>query len=168
MYSRIKVFGHPVHPMLVSYPIACYLGTLVGFSTYAAIGGRIWLRLAIAMNIAGVGTAVIAAIPGFIDWAFGIPRGTRAKAVGLRHLGFNLFALVLFAVNLIVYASHWNGPFKINAAIPVILTAVGFLSTVAAGFHGWTLVQDHHVGVNLTPEQEAIERSAETTLRRAS
>lgn len=28
MYSKVKVAGHPVHPMLVAFPVACYTGTL--------------------------------------------------------------------------------------------------------------------------------------------
>ena len=36
MYSKIKIFGHPIHPMLVAYPIAFYTSTLVGFIIYGA------------------------------------------------------------------------------------------------------------------------------------
>jgi uncharacterized membrane protein len=38
VYSKIKIAGHPVHPMLVAFPVACYTGTLVGFAVYAANG----------------------------------------------------------------------------------------------------------------------------------
>ena len=52
MYSKIKVAGHPVHPMLVAFPVASYVGTLVGFAVYAANGHQFWLNLAIALSIA--------------------------------------------------------------------------------------------------------------------
>ncbi|MGH3166850.1 MAG: DUF2231 domain-containing protein, partial [Trebonia sp.] len=97
MYSKIKVAGHPVHPMLVAFPVAFYTGTLVGFAVYAANGHLFWLNLAIALSVVGVGGAVLAAGPGLADWAFGIPRDSAAKMVGLAHAGLNVTALGLFA-----------------------------------------------------------------------
>ena len=73
MYSKIKVAGHPVHTMLVAFPVACYTGTFAGFAVYAANGHLFWLNLAIALNVAGVGGAVLAAVPGLADWTLGIP-----------------------------------------------------------------------------------------------
>jgi uncharacterized membrane protein len=156
MYSKVKIAGHPIHPMLVSYPVAGNTGTLVGFSVYAVNGDQFWLNFAIAMNYVAVFGAVLAAIPGFIDWAFGIPRDSSAKRVGLGHLGLNVSSLALFAINLGVYASHWNGPPR-SAGLGVALAAVGVGCTILAGFLGWMLVQDFHVGVNLTPVQETDE-----------
>lgn len=73
MYSKIRMAGHPLHPMLIAFPVACYTGTLAGFAVYGANGHLFWLNLAIALNVVGVGTAVVAAIPGLADWALGIP-----------------------------------------------------------------------------------------------
>ena len=156
MYSKLTIAGHPVHPMLIAFPVACYTGTLVGFATYAAIGHVFWLNLAIALNVVGVGAAVVAAIPGLVDWAFGIPRDSAAKAVGLMHASLNVAALGLFAAALAVYAPDWNGP-AVSATVGVILSALGVVLTVAAGFLGWTLVQDYHVGVRLAPGQQTAE-----------
>src|SRR6185436_4006263 len=75
MYSKAKVLGHPVHPMLVSFPIAFYTATLIAYGVYAATDNRFWFQLGVVANFAGVVTALAAAIPGFIDWAFGIPAG---------------------------------------------------------------------------------------------
>jgi uncharacterized membrane protein len=148
MYSKVRVGGHPVHPMLVAYPIAFYTSTFVGYVVWAITDRPFWFRLALAANIAGVGMALIAAIPGFVDWATGIPRGTRAKAVGLRHMALNLVSLALFAITLGVYASKWNDPGRASAPLAIVLTGLGVLVTLAAGWFGWSLVQDHHVGVN--------------------
>jgi uncharacterized membrane protein len=62
VYSKVKIAGHPVHPMLVAFLVACYTGTLVGFAAYAANGHLFWLNLAIALSVAGTGTAVLAAL----------------------------------------------------------------------------------------------------------
>ncbi|KUJ68265.1 hypothetical protein ACZ90_20295 [Streptomyces albus subsp. albus] len=156
MYSKATVAGHPVHPMLVAYPVAGYTGTLVGFAVYGATGQQFWLNWTIALNIAGVGGALLAALPGFADWAFGIPRTSAAKTVGLAHAGLNVAALGLFGASLGVYASHWDGP-AIGAIPGIVLSAVGVALTIAAGFLGWMLVQDFHVGIRLTDMQERDE-----------
>jgi len=162
MYSKIKIFGHPVHPMTVAFPVAFYTGTLVAFIIYGAGSDMFWLKVAIAANVAGVGMAVLAALPGFVDWAFGIPGGTAAKRTGLIHLGLNVGALALFAITLGVYARYWNGPAE-SAGLGIVLSAIGVGLTILAGFQGWKLVQTHHVGVELTSKQA----EQEPLLRRA-
>ena len=156
MYSKIKIAGHPVHPMLIAFPVTCYTGTLAGFAVYAAIGHLFWLNLAIALSVGGVGGAVLAAIPGLADWAFGIPRDSAAKMIGLAHAGLNVTALGLFAAVIAVYVTSWNGP-AISATPGIVLSAIGVAVTIAAGFLGWTLVQDYHVGIRLAPGQELAE-----------
>ncbi len=54
------------------------------------------------------------------------------------------------------YVTDWNGP-AVSATLGVVLSAIGVAVTIAAGFLGWTLVQDYHVGVRLVPEQELAE-----------
>jgi uncharacterized membrane protein len=157
VYSKVKLFGHPIHPMLVAYPIAFYTSTFVGFIIYAVTNDHFWLRLTIAANAAAVLMAVLAAVPGFIDWAFGIPRGTRAKTHGFRHMILNVGSLALFAITLLVYLDEWTESSDASATLGIILAGVGVLLTIAAGFHGWMLIQDDHVGVRLNPEQELLE-----------
>ena len=48
MYSKVKVAGHPVYPMLVAFPVACYTGTLVGFAVY-----HVGIRPAPGQELAG-------------------------------------------------------------------------------------------------------------------
>ncbi len=156
MYSKIKIAGHPIHPMLVAFPVVCYIGTLVGFSVYAANGNLFWLNLGIALSVVGVGGAILAAIPGLVDLAFGIPRDSAARVTGLLHGGLNVVALGLFAGVLGSYVSDWNGP-AVSATLGVVLSAIGVAATIPAGFLGWTLVQDFHVGIRLMPEQELAE-----------
>lgn len=159
MYSKMKIMGHPIHPMLIAYPVALYTATLVGFVIYGVTDDRFWLRFSIATNVAGVGMAVIAALPGFIDWAIGIPRGTEAKRTGLQHMLLNYTALAAFVINMIVYLDAWNGAPE-PSSTGLILSAIGVGITIMAGFLGWKLVQDHHVGVRLMPEQETLERES--------
>lgn len=157
MYSQITIVGHPIHPMLIAYPIALYTATLVAFIIAAARGGDMfWFRVAVVASIGGVIMAAVAALPGFIDWAMGIPTGTAAKAHGLRHMLLNVVALVLFLINAVVHAGQWGAAHP-DMAWGIVLALLGVLCTVGAGFFGWTMIQTDHVGIQLTPEQERLE-----------
>jgi len=156
MYSKVKVAGHPVHPMLIAFPVAFYTASVICFAVFAVRGDAFWFRVGAVAAGAGVIGAALAAIPGFIDWAVGIPRGTPAKSTGLAHMLCNVGALACF-----VAASVLTLP-QFDAASPslggaLILGAVGLALTIVAGFFGWKLVQTHHVGVDLTKEQERFE-----------
>lgn len=156
MYSKAKLLGHPIHPMLVAFPVAFYTGTLAAFIVYQATLDTFWCRVATVANWAGVAMALVAAVPGFIDWAVGIPRNSAAKTTGLLHMGLNVSALLVFFANAVVYTDRWDQPMP-SGKTGIVLAAIGVLLTLPAGFLGWSLVQDHHVGVRLTPEQERLE-----------
>jgi hypothetical protein len=65
-------------------------------------------------------------------------------------------ALVLFIINAIVHTGDWKNPTGTGSGI--ILALLGVLCTVAAGSFGWTMIQNDHVGVALTSEQERLEQ----------
>jgi uncharacterized membrane protein len=165
LYSKVKVGGHPLHPMLIAFPVTFYTTTLFGFTVYALTGHLFWWRVGLWSNVAGVITAALAAVPGFIDWAVGIPRGTEAKRTGQKHMLLNLAALASFAANLYVQRHRWPADVLESGLAPspqgaVVLSLLGFLLTVGAGYLGFSLVQTHHVGVDLTPDQERYEPGA--------
>lgn len=162
-YSKVTIAGHPIHPMLIAFPVTFYTTTLIAFIVYAINGEMSAWQIGLRANVAGVVTAFVAAIPGFIDWARGIPSGTQAKTTGRTHMILNLISLVLFVLNLIVYRDHWHSLYALdlvlvpNPAIAIVLSTIGVLCTLAAGALGWTLVQTHHVGVDLTTEQQRLD-----------
>lgn len=156
MYSQLTIFGHPIHPMLIAYPIALYTTTLVAFIIAAARGDTFWFKVAVVANSGGVIMASAAALPGFIDWAVGIPGGTAAKGHGLRHMLLNVIALVLFIIDAVVHAGQWTSAHP-DTGWGIILALLGVVCTVGAGFFGWTMIQTDHVGIQLTPEQERLE-----------
>lgn len=155
MYSKIKIFEHPIHPMIVAYPIAFYTATLVAYVIYGVHGNTFFFQLAVAANLAGIVMAAVAALPGFIDWAIGIPSGTAAKQHGLIHMALNVTALVIFIINAIIHTGNWSNPS--GTASGIILSVIGVLLTIGAGFMGWILIQTDHVGVTLTLEQQRLE-----------
>src|SRR5215216_2158477 len=108
MYSHIKLFGHPIHPMLVGFPVTLYTATLVAYLIYASSQDPFWFRVGLAANIAGVGMALITAIPGFLDWLTSIPSDHPAKSTGLTHMLLNVSALIVFAINAWLHWGYWN------------------------------------------------------------
>lgn len=155
LYSKIKVLDHPVHPMLVAFPITLFTMTLVAFIAYAVGSDVTWFRVGYWANVAGVVAALVAALPGFIDW-LGIPNHLEAKRVGVLHMVLNLIVVAIFAINLGAQAAHLDDVAP-PAALAVLLSAVGVVTLLVSGYFGWSLVQTHHVGVNLTREQQALE-----------
>lgn len=130
MESRIKVLGHPLHPMLIVLPLGL-LSMAVIFDIVQLLTRNDALSIAAYWNIAaGVVTGLLAAVAGLRDW-IAIPRSTRAKTIGALHGLGNLIVVVLFA------ASWWM---RRDSADYVPDTLAFFLSLVAfafAGFTGW-------------------------------
>jgi len=155
MFSKVKILGHPIHPMLVPFPIVFYSATLVGFIVFAVNGDPFWYRAAVTANIGGVVMAVIASVPGMLDF-INIPRG-KAKYTGWKHMACNVAALIMFIINAVIYGMKWGGEGETSTGVPILLSSMGMLFTILAGFFGWEMVQKHHVGIDLKPEQKALE-----------
>ena len=163
MQSKIKILGHPVHPMIVPFPIAFNTATMVCCIVYATNGDTFWFRVAFVANCTAIITAVIAFLPGLIDWLF-IPAVTDAKSTGLRHMVANVFSLGFFIANAAVMFTNMNMPHP-PIQSNIFMTVAGFLVMLYAGFKGWKLVQTHHIGIDLTaheeiPEPDVIEKNA--------
>jgi uncharacterized membrane protein len=91
-----------------------------------------------------------------LDW-LGIPNHLRAKRTGLLHMVLNLIVVVTFAINLGAQGAQLDERMP-EGVVPVVLSVIGVGLLLVSGYLGWSLVQDHHVGVNLTKEQELIDR----------
>jgi uncharacterized membrane protein len=143
MEARAKLFGHPIHQMLIPFPLGL-LGMAVVFDLIAiALGDGYWAEIGFWMMVAGVVTALMAAPFGAIDW-LGIPSGTRAKRVGALHGGGNLLVVALFALSIWL---RWTTP----AAPPTLaigLGVTGFVLSMATGWLGGELVDRLAVGVD--------------------
>ncbi|OBB17811.1 hypothetical protein A5662_05410 [Mycobacteriaceae bacterium 1482268.1] len=130
MTSRAKLLGHPVHPMLIPFPVGL-LTTAVVFDVIYLVTDRTGFATAAAYAIAGgiIGGALAAPF-GWIDY-FKIPADTRAKRIGLLHGLANIVVVVLFAVSWLL---RWNaGGWE---PVPLAL-ACSFVAVVIAGAAAW-------------------------------
>ena len=66
--ATAKIFGHPLHPMLVPFPIAGFVGALVCDLIYQPGGDIFWFRASEYLLGAGVAMALLAAVMGLIDF----------------------------------------------------------------------------------------------------
>ena len=163
MQSKVKLFGHLVHPMIVPFPIAFYTATLVCSIVYTFNGNTFWFHVAFVANCAGVIMAIVAILPGLLDW-LSIPELSDAKTTGLKHMIANVFSLGCFVANAATnYQNLSNSHPPIQGSI--MLAAFGFIIMLYAGFKGWKMVQTHHIGVDAItpdelPEDSSVEKNA--------
>ena len=95
MESKTKFLGHPIHPMLIVFPLGLFVASIV-MDILFTITDNVPYAAAAFYNIAGgIIGGLLAAIFGFRDYA-AIPENTRAKRIGLMHGFGNLAVLVLF------------------------------------------------------------------------
>ena len=98
MESRAKLLGHPIHQMLIVFPLGLLAMALVFDIIHLATNVGYWSEVAYWMIAAGLIGGLLAAPFGFIDW-LAIPAGTRAKRIGAWHGGGNLVVVLLYAAS---------------------------------------------------------------------
>ncbi len=129
MESRVRSMGHPIHPMLVNFPLGLLITSAVFDIVHWITGNGYWSGIAFWMIAAGVISGLLAAIVGTID-ALAIPSGTRAKSVSVLHGAGNLLILILFAVSWFLRLSVPENPL-------IIASVLSFLGAALLGVTGW-------------------------------
>src|SRR5262245_43831619 len=99
MRSKAQIKGHPLHPILVAFPIAFIFGALVAdavglFARHAGLSAA-----GAYLSVAAVVTGLIAAVPGLVDYLLVVPPGSTAKSRATWHLAVNALALGCFAAS---------------------------------------------------------------------
>lgn len=143
MESRVKLAGHPVHQMLIVFPLGLLATAVVFDVIFLVTDNPTWTMAAFYMIGAGVITGLAAAVPGAVDW-LAIPRGTRAKRIGLIHGVGNVIVVTLFALS-------WYLRRDQPAAPPTGAVVAGLLGaglSVVTGWLGGELVGRLGVGVD--------------------
>jgi uncharacterized membrane protein len=97
MESKAKLFGHPIHQMLIVFPLGLLATSVIFDLIHLATGGSNWFNLSYWLIIAGVIGGLGAAPFGLIDW-LAIKANTRAKRIGAIHGAGNVVVLALFFI----------------------------------------------------------------------
>ena len=134
MQARARILGHPVHQILIVFPLGL-LATSFFFDVAWLIRGSEQLAVvAWWLIFAGVAGGLVAALFGFVDW-LAIPPRTRARRVGALHGGGMGVVAVLYAASWLLRRDAPAHPE--NAAI--LLSGLGVLLTIVTGWLGGEL-----------------------------
>lgn len=144
MRSRANIKGHPIHPALIPFPFAF----LVGAFAFDAVGAllerpALWTTGAY-LALAGVATALLAAIPGFIGYIFTVPPNSSAKSRATKHMLLMLSAVGTFALGWVLRGSADARP----EMIQLLLEAAGSGLLSIGGWMGGTLAYRNQIGVD--------------------
>lgn len=145
-----SIGGHPLHSILVAFPVALWSFSLACDIAYRVGGSALWNEMAWYTMVAGVGGAVVAAVPGVIDW-FSIS-DARAGRIGLVHLVINVTLVVLFGGNAWLRTVNIQGSF-----LPFALSLVGVTALLVSGWLGAEMVFIHKVGVSQSKDEPSSE-----------
>jgi uncharacterized membrane protein len=138
--STASIAGHPVHPMLIPFPIACFVLTFGADLMYGATTDPFFATASIWLLGIGLVFAALAAIAGLTDYI----GDQRIRAIGdaTKHMIANVTAVVLEAVNLFLRLGDRGA----IANTGTIISGVVVLILLYSGWKGWELVYRHGVG----------------------
>ena len=158
MGRSASIAGHPIHPMLVAFPIALWVFSFVADVIFLWRGNTGWEWMASWTLLAGCLAAIVAAVFGIIDY-FSI-RDKEVSKIAAWHARLNVLALLLFAVSWYlrrgVDFANPNG----KLTIPIALSVVGVIVVTISGWLGGELVFKHGVGVHPPMESTSKEPSS--------
>ncbi|MDQ3950485.1 MAG: Rieske 2Fe-2S domain-containing protein [Gemmatimonadota bacterium] len=144
MRSKASFRGHPIHPALIPFPFAFLYGAFL-FDVAGRIAGRpTWWTVGAHLAVAGIVTALVAAVPGFIDYLYTVPPRSTGKRRATRHMLANLSAVGLFVVAWWLRGSTDAPPDVTQLA----LEAAGAGLLGAGGWMGGVLVNRNQIGVD--------------------
>jgi uncharacterized membrane protein len=143
MESKTKLLGHPVHPMLIVFPLGLLAGSLIFDFIYLGTANAQWAQCSFWMIAAGVIGGLLAGVFGLIDW-LAVPSYTRAKAIGAWHGIGNGLVVALFAASWLLRRADPAQP----DALPIVLSGIAVLLALVTGWLGGELVDRLGVGVD--------------------
>lgn len=144
MRSKANVKTHPLHTILIVFPIAFLSGTLVFDLLRILFANEAFGQTAIYLNIAGIACGLLAAVPGVIDYIYTVPPNSSAKSRATKHALTNVSVLILFTV--IYFLRNSNA---IADWVMVSLEVIGVVLMMIAGWLGGTLVYRNQIGVDI-------------------
>jgi uncharacterized membrane protein len=139
--STVALGGHPLHPMLITFPIAFFIGAFASDGAYWWTRDEFWAHMSFWLLVGGVAGGTAAAISGIAD--FLLVRGIREHVTSWSHFIMAIMAMSMGATNLML--RWWDA---VGPLLPwgLFLSAlnVGVLSV--AGWLGGNLVFRHLIG----------------------
>ena len=140
--STARIAAHPIHPILVPFPIACFVGTLLTDLAYWWTADMMWADFSAWLLAVGVIMGWLAALAGLVDFLGG--RLIREQAPAWPHVIGSAVALVLATLNMLLHTRDaWT------SVVPwgLTLSALVVLILLFTSWMGWSMVYRYRVGV---------------------
>ena len=151
MKTPARILGHPIHPMLIPFPFALWTFSFIAdLLYYFGSHDYVWVNVAFYTLFGGIVGAVLAAIPGLVDY-FSI-RDRRVSNIAAWHARFNVVALLVFGASLYLRTAAGSQIVNGSMTIPVLLSLLGVLLIAVSGWLGGELVYKHRVSVDTEGE----------------
>jgi uncharacterized membrane protein len=155
MSSRASIGGHPIHPILIPFPIGLLVFSLIADLIYLWRGDPIWENyLAFYTLLAGIIGAAAAAIPGLIDWLTLTDPDT--VKIANWHARVNIITLVIFIASFYLRTSGGAAWIVGMPMLPIVLSIVGVVGLAIAGWLGGELVFKHGVAASSRSDEIAF------------
>jgi uncharacterized membrane protein len=146
--STAQIAGHPLHPMLIPFPIVSFIGALVTDIGFRVTGETGWATASNWLLGAGLITSLLAAATGLTDY-LGDDRVRRIGAA-TRHMIANISVTVIESVNLFIRLNDGR------EGVPDLGLYLSIAAVLILGYSGWLggeLVYRHRVGVQETVDE---------------
>lgn len=151
--TTARIGGHPIHPMLVPFPIAFLIGTLLIDLAFWNTRDPFWAGASSWLVGAGVVGGALAAPAGLADFLGS--RAVRAVRAAWIHFLGNATAMALASANLWLRLDQ--GATAVVLPMGLLLSAAVVAIFAVTGWLGWDMVYRHGVGVTGAAEQGVAE-----------
>lgn len=143
MRSKARIKNHPLHPILVSFPIALFTGAflldLIAFFNFDSS----FKQAAVYAEIGGIISAPLAAIAGVIDYHFTVPPHSSAKKRATKHAFINTAMYIVFVVAFVLRT------YTLTEFVYIVaLELLGLALIGIAAWLGGTLIVRNQIGID--------------------
>ena len=147
MSSPASIGGHPIHPMIIPFPIALWVFSLIADVIYLWRGNPAWRDwIAFYALLGGIVGAALAAVFGIVDWLS--IKDREVKKVADWHARLNVIALLVFAASFYLRTAGGSRIVGGSYTVPLLLSVLGVILISISGYLGGELVFRYGVAVN--------------------
>jgi uncharacterized membrane protein len=150
MSTPASIAKHPVHPILVAFPIGLFAFSLACDVIYGIVDQPVWATVAFYCMGGGIIGGLLAAVPGFIDFlSF---RESAIKILATKHMAANILGLIIYSVN---FSLRLKDEIAFTGALS--LSVFGVIILALGGWIGGEMV--YVKGIAVEPAEQLSKKS---------